>query len=81
MERARTVHERDAGQVALQVLGEAGAVGGVVQHGIDVVEDVPPLDARVVVEVAEVRDGFGGHVLAPLRAVCGIREQGQTIAE
>ena len=33
--------ERDEWQVALEVVGELGAIAGMVQQAVDVVEDVP----------------------------------------
>jgi len=48
LERLGIRHERDARQVAFEVLGVAAAVFRVVEQGIDVVEDVPLRHRRAV---------------------------------
>ncbi len=45
--------ERDARQIAFQVLGETSAVGGMMQHGIDVMKYIRRRDAVVIVENLE----------------------------
>ena len=61
--------ERNARQFAAEVGGVALAVLGVVQDGVDVVEDVPLGDGGVVVVRAELFEGPVGDVLAAVGAV------------
>jgi hypothetical protein len=63
--------EGDAGEFAAEVRGVALAVLGVVQDGVDVVEDVPLGDGGVVVMGAELFEGPVGDVLAAVGAVFG----------
>ena len=65
----RAADERDAGEFALEVGGVALAVLGVVQHGIDVVEDVPLGDAGVGVVGSELVQRPVGDVLAAVGVV------------
>ena len=58
------VHERNPRQFAAQIGGIALAVLGVVQDGVDVMEDVPLVDGRVVVVGAELFERPVGDVLA-----------------
>ena len=67
-----SVRERDAGEFAAEVGGVALAVFGVVQDGVDVVEDVPLGDGGVVVVGAELFEGPVGDVLAAVGAVFGV---------
>jgi hypothetical protein len=65
-EGAEVRGERDARQVALEVVGELRPVAGVVQQAVDVVEDVPLGDCMVVIGIpavpmgAMLRDESGG---------------------
>src|SRR5260370_14227790 len=68
--------ERDAGEFAAEVGGVALAVLGVVQDGVDVVEDVPLGDGRVVVVGAELFEGPVGDVLAAAGALFGVGVEG-----
>lgn len=61
--------EGDAREFFLEVIGEAFAVGGVVEQGIDVVENVPFGDAVVDVVRAELCQRPIGDVFAPVRTV------------
>ncbi|MGB8580113.1 MAG: hypothetical protein WCD47_04785 [Candidatus Sulfotelmatobacter sp.] len=61
--------EGNARKFAAEVGGVALAVLGVVQDGVDVVEDVPLRDGGVVVLGAELFEGPVGDVLA-LMASC-----------
>jgi hypothetical protein len=61
--------EGDAGEFAAEVGGVALAVLGVVQDGVDVVEDVPFGDGGVVVVGTELFEGPVGDVLAAVGAV------------
>ena len=59
-------HEGDAREFAFQILGVAGAVGGMMQQRINVMKNVRPRDAVVVVENLEQRQRLGRDVVAPL---------------
>src|ERR1035438_5977677 len=72
--------ERDAGEFAAEVGGVALAVLGVVQDGVDVVEDIPLGDGGVVVVGAELFEGPVGDVLAAVSAVFGVGVVGETLA-
>ena len=61
--------EWDSGKFAAEVGGVALAVLGVVQDGVDVVEDVPLGDGGVVVVGTELFEGPVGDVLAAVGAV------------
>jgi hypothetical protein len=61
--------KRNAGQLATEVGGVALAVLGVVQDGIDVMEDVPLADGAVAVADAKLFQRPVGDVLAPVAAV------------
>jgi len=63
-----SAQERNARQLALQVGGVALAILGMVQDGVDVVEDVPLGDGRVAVVGAEL---FECPVRDVLAAVSG----------
>jgi len=54
---------------AFEVVGESGAVLGVVENGVNVVEDVPFGDGRVVIVVLEGFQGPAGDVFAAVRRV------------
>jgi len=56
--------KRNAGQFAAEVGGVALAVLGVVQDGVDVMEDVPLGDGGVVVVGAKIVRGPSWNVLA-----------------
>ena len=71
--------EGDAREVAFQVLGETRAVGGMMQHGIDVMKNVRRRDAVVIVENLEQRPRFGRDVFLLVLAVFGIGEQRKTL--
>ena len=60
--------ERDARQLALQVLGVARAVLRAVQHGVDIVENVALGDGRAIL-CLELLQRPVGDVLAPVAAV------------
>jgi hypothetical protein len=64
--------KRNLWQFAAEVGGVALAVLGVVQDGVDVVEDVPLGDGGVVVVGAELFEGPVGDVLAAVGAVFGV---------
>jgi hypothetical protein len=63
--------KRNAREFAAKVGGVALAVLGVVQDGVDVVENVPLGDGGVVVVGAELFEGPVGDVLATVGAVFG----------
>ena len=71
--------ERNARQLPAEVGGVAFAVFGVVQNGVDVVEDVPLGDGRVVVAGAELFEGPVSDVLAAVRAVFSVGVKGETL--
>ena len=71
--------EGDAGEFAAEVGGVALAVLGVVQDGVDVVEDVPLGDGGVVVVGAELFEGPVGDVLAAVGAVFGVGVEGEAL--
>src|ERR1700678_2579993 len=71
--------QRDAGEFAAEVGGVALAVFGVVQDGVDVVEDVPLGDGGVVVAGAELFEGPVGDVLAAVGAVLGVGVEGEAL--
>ena len=71
--------ERNARQFAAEVGGVALAVLGVVQDGVDVVEDVPLGDGGVVVAGAELFEGPVGDVLAAVGAVFGVGVEGEAL--
>lgn len=52
-ERPEVRGERDARQALLEVVREPGPVAGVVEDGVDVVEDVPPSQLLVLVVLTE----------------------------
>jgi len=62
-------HEGDAGECAAEICSVALAVLGVVQDGVDVVEDVPLGNRGIVVVGAELFEGRVGDVLAAVGAV------------
>jgi hypothetical protein len=51
----------------------------VVQDGVDVVEDVPLRDGRIVVVDAELIEGPIGYVLAAVGAVFGVGIEGKAL--
>lgn len=53
LERPEVRRERNARQLPLQVVGELLAIAGVVQHAVDVIENAPLADRRVVVVLKE----------------------------
>src|SRR5271157_4308155 len=67
--RGYRAHERNARQLPPQVGRIALAVLGVVQDGVDVVEDVPLADGGIVVAGAELFERPVGDVLASVGAV------------
>jgi hypothetical protein len=67
-------HKGNAGEFAAEVGGVALAVLGVVQGGVDVVEDVPLGDGGVVVVGAELFEGPVGDVLATVGG-CRLRRR------
>ena len=69
----------DAREVAFQILGVAGAVGGMMQQRINVMENVFPRDTIVVVENLEQRQRLGRDVVAALLAVFGVAEQREAL--
>ena len=71
--------ERDAGEFAAEIGGIALAVVGVVQDGVDVVEDVPLGDGRVGVVGAELFERPVGDVLAAVGAVFGVGVKRETL--
>src|SRR6266536_3367909 len=73
------VCERDAGEFAAEVGGVALAVLGMVQDGVDVVEDVPLGDGGVVVVGAELFEGPGADVFAAVGAVFGVGVEGEAL--
>jgi len=64
--------EWDAWEFAAEVGGVALAVFGVVQDGVDVMEDVPLGDGGVVVVGAELFESPVGDVLAAVGAIFGV---------
>jgi hypothetical protein len=71
--------EGDAREFAAKVGGIALAVFGVVQDGVDVVEDVPLGDGGIVVAGAELFECSVGDVLATVGAVFGIGVEGEDL--
>src|SRR5438552_12513501 len=72
--------EGDAGELAAEVGGVALAVLGVVQDGVDVMEDVPLGDGAVIVAGAELFERPVGDVLAAVGAVFfGVGVEGEAL--
>jgi hypothetical protein len=65
-------HKRDARQFAAEIRGVALAILGMVQDGVDVMEDVPFGDGRIAVVRAEFFERPVGDVLAAVGAVFGV---------
>src|SRR5262249_30903641 len=78
-EAAEIGGERDAGQFALEVVGELLPVAGVVQQAVDVVEDVPLRDLLVAVGPAEFPQPPAGNVLPPVAAVFVVDVEGEAL--
>ena len=72
--------EWDARQFAAEVGGVAVTVLGVVQDGVDVMEDVPLGNGRVVVVGAELFEGPVSDVLAAVAAVFGVGVEGEALS-
>src|SRR5947209_5227264 len=77
---ADSPHQRDARQLPLQVLGVLRAVFGMVQHGIDVIEDVPLRGLLVAVVLAEMLQRPVGDVLVSSLAIRLIGIERETLA-
>ena len=77
--RGRAADEGDAGEFALEVGGVALAVLGMMQHGIDVVEDVPLGDVGVGVVGAELVQRPVGDVFAAIGAVFVVGVERETL--
>ena len=71
--------EGDAGEFAAEVGGVALAVLGVVQDGVDVVEDVPLADGGIVVAGAELLERPVGDVLVAVGPVFSVSVEGETL--
>jgi hypothetical protein len=71
-ERPEVRGERDAGEALLEVVGELGPIPGVVQDGVDVVEDVPLGQLLVPVVAAEL-------LQCPVGETCSYPEAGRKI--
>ena len=69
----------EAGQFPAEVGGVFLAVGGMVQEGIDVMEDVPFGDGVIPVMGAELLQGPVGEVFPALGAVFGVDVEGEAL--
>jgi hypothetical protein len=72
-------NKRNARQLQPQVRRVALALLGVVQDGVDIVEDVPLADGGVVVADAELFLRPVGDVLPPVAAVFGVGVEGKAL--
>ena len=68
------------GSSRLRLSANFVAVAGMVQHAVDVVEDVPLADGVVAVVVAELLQGPVGDVLAAVAAVFVVDVEGEALA-
>ena len=71
--------EGDAGQFPAEVGGVFLPVGGMVQEGVDVMEDVPLGDGVIVVMGAELLQGPVGEVFPAVGAVFGVDVEGEAL--
>ena len=69
----------DAGQFPAEVGGVFLPVGGMVQQGIDVMEDVPLGDGVIVVMGAKLLQGPVGEVFPAVGAVFGVGVEGEAL--
>ena len=71
----------DAGQFPAEVGGVFLPVGGMVQEGIDVMEDVPLGDGVIAVMGAEFLQGPVGEVFPAVGAVFGVGVEGEALGK
>ena len=69
----------DAGQFPAEVGGVFLPVGGMVQQGVDIMEDVPLGDGVIVVMGAELLQGPVGEVFPAVGAVFGVGVEGEAL--